>query len=814
MTHKKKAKPINPVPIPKQPVIFTTHWDKLMLILLLVIPLIYFLRFLSPGVMIQGSDYVSERFPLEYWTSNQKTFPLWYPNILAGLPVFGSPIGIPLAPLTWLIYVIPAHVVLTIKFIVFFFVAGLGMYLYLKNLGLSRYAAALGAFTYQFAGNLATTPYAGHAGRAASVAILPLLLFLCHRALQTGKLKYFISFSLTAALAFYEGQFQINYYGLLFILAYVIYYLISRRREFNRPAWIKTILFIGIALTALVMLMLVVWLPVLSSLKFAARGVERGYAYSTSWAMPAPELIDLLVPSFSGLLENYWGANPFKLHTEYFGLLAVFLAVLTLIRFWRKPYVRFYAISLFVVILIALGKATFFFHIPYTLIPGFTMFRAPSLIFYLAGFNFIVLAAIGFDKIALRRELEEKKYLSAAAIFFIFFIIMMIIALALGPSLAGNKTAVFAANQHIFIRDIFLAAGLLILGFIIILFAQRQRLPDYTAAISLLVLTSLSLLPVMARFLPAGPGPEKYYAPDEIVRFLKQQPDGYRIFPLLYGRSGEHGHDNYLWYHDFNSCGGASPNPLQRYQDYIGAGTSVMFNPMNLVQYPVLVDLLNIRYIIGPTLPEDLSEQSLLHYDLETRRALSYWITLLKPYEPLYRGRESTVYKNDHCLPRAYLVADYQVVESKDVLTILTSPAFNPRQTVILEEDPNLPRAPSPLPMAEAKITEYTANRVVCQTDHSVSGFLVLADNWHPDWRASVDGQPVRLYRANYIFRAVYVPSGHHQIVFSFVSPAFNTGKIITIITLLVCLGLLILPLRMKKTNNSLTKEERTNHEI
>jgi hypothetical protein len=233
MSKKHKTKEAPKIAVKEsKPHFLEPHWEKIVLALLILIPLVYFAQFLSPNNMIGNgnSDYLTERFPLEKWTSQQKQFPLWYPDILGGVPVFGSPIGIPLAPLTWLIYVIPPQVVLAIKFIIFFFIAGLGMYLYLKEIGLSKYAAALGAFTYQFIGNLATTPFAGHAGRAASVAILPLLMFLVNRALKTKKLSYFIGFGLAAALAFYEGQFQINYYGLLFILGYFIYYRIARRK--------------------------------------------------------------------------------------------------------------------------------------------------------------------------------------------------------------------------------------------------------------------------------------------------------------------------------------------------------------------------------------------------------------------------------------------------------------------------------------------------------------------------------------------------------------------------------------------------------
>ena len=37
-------------------------------------------------------------------------------------------------------------------------------------------------------------------------------------------------------------------------------------------------------------------------------------------------------------------------------------------------------------------------------------------------------------------------------------------------------------------------------------------------------------------------------------------------------------------------------------------------------------------------------------------------------------------------------------------------------------------------------------------------GYLVLADTWYPGWRASVDGRSVPILRANYAFRAVFVP--------------------------------------------------------
>jgi len=793
MSKKHKAKETPKLVVKdSKPHFLEPHWEKIVLALLILIPLVYFAQFLSPNNMIgnANSDYLNERFPLEKWTSQQKQFPLWYPDILGGVPVFGSPIGIPLAPLTWLIYVIPPQVVLAIKFIIFFFIAGLGMYLYLKEIGLSKYSAALGAFSYQFIGNLATTPFAGHAGRAASVAILPLLLFLVNRALKTKKLSYFIGFGLAAALAFYEGQFQINYYGLLFVLAYFISYLIARRKEFTTPERIKTIAYSVGAVVLICLLMAVVWLPVLGGLKQSTRGMERGFAYSASWAMPVPELIDLFIPTFSGILEHYWGANALKFHTEYFGLLALIFAFFTVLRFWKKAYVRFYAIAIIFVILTALGKATPFFRILYALIPGFTMFRAPSLVFYIASFSFIALAAIGFETIVVKKEFDPKKFMTTGGVFLAFFIIVILIALASGRNLAGLKTEVYEGNSGQFTQGILLGLAFVGIIFGLIYLSLKGRILILTATAAAILLTFVSLIPIMAKFLPRSPGPEQYYAADSIVQSIKKDRSLNRVF--VFPRSwGSHYSDNYLWYNAIQNPGGASPNPLRRYLNFIGAGTSVLFVPNNLIQYPTFFDFLNIKYAIGNlSFPEDLSP-----YDANQQRIIR---SLKNRFRLISPNSETNVYQNDSVLPRAYIVADYRIAEENKILDILKSSGFDPRAEVILEDDPGLPHAPGKLPMSEARIADYSANRVVCQTDGPVSGFLVLADNWHPDWCAFIDGKPVKLYRANYLFRSVYVPVGKHEVVFAFVSKGFNTGKIITILSLIAALALILVPAVIK----------------
>ncbi len=777
---------------PAAPNFLETHGQKIFIILLFLIPLIYFAQFLNPDKMIAGSDYLIGGYPFEKYLIEQPRMPLWYPDVFGGIPVLGAPVGGPLAPLARLREFIPPQVVLALSFIIFFFLAGLGTYLYLRAIGLSKYSAGFGAVAYQFAGNLATTPMAGHAGRAASVALFPLMLFFVHSGLKSRKFIYFILTALTTAFAFYEGHFQITYYALLFILVYVIYYLIARRKNIPSRDWIKIIGYGILAIILIFLIMAEVWLPVLGGLKTAARGVERGYEYAVSWAMPPLEIINLFVPTYSGILENYWGTNAFKLHSEYFGLLPIIFAIFAVVLYYKKPYIKFYIAASIVVTLIAWGGATPLFKLLYLIIPGFRLTRAPSLIFYLTSFSMIVVGAIGFEQTIINRELDKKAFIRASIILLIVFFLLIIIGVAAGSSQAGTKIGIYKKNLPNFARGIVFAVILIGLALAVTNWAVKRRFHHTYLALTIVALGLVSQISVMAKFLPSGPKPEKYYAPDDVVQFLKKEPGIYRVFPFP-DPWYRHSADLYLLYHNIQSAGGYIPNPIQRYQEFIGAGKSVMFRPINLFRYPKLVDMLNCKYIIGPTLPEDISR-----YDPRSREAIRQVRKYLSRYILVYKGSSASVFRNDSALPRAYMVFDYKVAKPGKALKLIESPEFNPYTTVILEQEISLPHPDTVSLYKPAEILEYKPNQVVCHIQTSRPGFLVLVDNWHPDWKVYVDGREEKLYRANHTFRAVYISPGDHKVVFAYRSKFFDTGKILTLFGIILVTLLFIVSIRFK----------------
>lgn len=76
------------------------------------------------------------------------------------------------------------------------------------------------------------------------------------------------------------------------------------------------------------------------------------------------------------------------------------------------------------------------------------------------------------------------------------------------------------------------------------------------------------------------------------------------------------------------------------------------------------------------------------------------------------------------------------------------------------------------------EITEYQPTRVTIENADGQDGYLLLKDAYYPGWIATIDGEPTPIYRANVMFRAVWVPAGVHEIVFEY-RPAWLPGILI-----------------------------------
>ena len=66
------------------------------------------------------------------------------------------------------------------------------------------------------------------------------------------------------------------------------------------------------------------------------------------------------------------------------------------------------------------------------------------------------------------------------------------------------------------------------------------------------------------------------------------------------------------------------------------------------------------------------------------------------------------------------------------------------------------------------ELKQYAPNELRYTSDNSKAGVAVFSEIYYPGWTATIDGQPVEVARVNYVLRALRVPAGRHEIVFSF----------------------------------------------
>jgi len=89
--------------------------------------------------------------------------------------------------------------------------------------------------------------------------------------------------------------------------------------------------------------------------------------------------------------------------------------------------------------------------------------------------------------------------------------------------------------------------------------------------------------------------------------------------------------------------------------------------------------------------------------------------------------------------------------------TTASTPASTPRRAPRLEGAP----AAQPVP---ARWMVYDPDRLVMDVTVPAPGWLLVTDRWAPGWSAKVDGQSVPVEVGDFLFRAVRMPAGRHNL--------------------------------------------------
>lgn len=124
-------------------------------------------------------------------------------------------------------------------------------------------------------------------------------------------------------------------------------------------------------------------------------------------------------------------------------------------------------------------------------------------------------------------------------------------------------------------------------------------------------------------------------------------------------------------------------------------------------------------------------------------------------------------------LPRVRLVRETRVLPDtwqggEDALIALQE-ADDPTQIVYLHSDtPDTIETGVYGGEGSVTIAGYTDTDIIINVETDSTATVLLSDAWYPGWQATLNGEPLPVYRANVMFRAVQVPSGEHVLRFRF----------------------------------------------
>jgi hypothetical protein len=311
-------------------------------------------------------------------------------------------------------------------------------------------------------------------------------------------------------------------------------------------------------------------------------------------------------------------------------------------------------------------------------------------------------------------------------------------------------------------------------------FYDRGRISAKAAALSIVALLAVDLWTIERIYWMFSPPAKVIYASNPIIETLKNEPQPVRVF--AFPVRGMRAPDailtgDALMSHKVRSVLGYHGNQIGRYNELVGltsddnriftpnvlALTNTKYFLSNIAELPFIG---NIRLAKGPVV--DPSGDSLYLFRVNAENPYS-WVA-----------------------PIAVKAPDDQV------LATVLNPRFDVRRAALFDTSANVASAqnvqtlPAPLALTTS-VRHYEAGKV--QIDLSApapaGSSLLVSENFYPGWVATVDGKPAHIGRADYSLIGVELPEGARNVELLFTSPAYERGKMITWVAIII--GILML---------------------
>ena len=786
---------------------------------LLLLPLLCFL----PAALHRGVFFVHDIqyffFPFHAATaalSQQGELPLWNPYAFSGMPLLGDAQSALLYPPNWLFLVLPADIAFSWVVLLQFFIAGIGMYFFLRTLRLSALPAFVGAVVFMLCGFM--TARVVHLSILSGTALIPLVFLCVHRALQapatvaaaemsplpantsnTSSIAWLGAASGALALQVFTGHPQVPLYTACAVSLYTGAMALERRRATVLLRGLA-ILLLGYALAAVQLLPLK---ELLDHSHRAGPGVSFEFIFQNSTS-PGDWFLLLFPYAFGALKQGRYSeeaidakvGSPLWEHSIYIGVLPLALAALAI--WWLAGRLRrrrsstagrppqgpsldsaasleqpllslhlwgFFTVLVFLCALVASGRFTPLAHLIYRL-PVLGQLRDPERAMVLADFALAALAALGFELLrqvpaALERSHALRRRLMVVASGILALPLLSLALLRL-PSVAARVRPQILENLQLGRWNTLVPLTLAAVSAGILFYAARRKAGPWVQALAV-GLVVIDLGSYAAAFNPTT-DPQLYRRPPEVLTAFRQKQQTTDTTPFRKASflkfnnldtevAKETLAVSWAMVYGIEDINGFSSMQPRRYTDYL-------FDPQ---EEELSMGTLDNRRLLRADSPilSSLNVKYLLVPTILRPR-------LGKHLQLVHENEHVRVYENSGVYPRAYFTESVQLAPpSPALLEAVQAEGFDGRKLAYVEPSSSLLPALLAGPAsgaAQVTMENRSANRMQLATRTEQPRLLVLSEMYFPGWRAFIDGAETPIHRTNYLFRGIAVPAGDHVV--------------------------------------------------
>ena len=515
----------------------------------------------------------------------------------------------------------------------------------------------------------------------------------------------------------------------------------------------------------------------------------------------------------------YWGHNSFKLDHNNAGALLTFLGFLCLFLPGKRRWASFWGLGAVVALSYGMGDHSPLFKLWYNILPGVKNFRAPGMALFWLPLLLVMMAGPVLRAVSDPNEntTKNRRALLHGTAMFVILLLLVVIArfdwtLFISPfgfvvcliyaaaclgvmslddqgkeisvknfvdafkaKLPGTSRGVQAAVVIGFaVIGIFLMSGqkllndpvtapyfkplnevvmnmtaskiipsfiliLVVIGTSIAVFKWKGSTPAKVGILALVA--GIELVTINGAFIQNVPAKEYLQPNNGVVAALKAP---YKADPinqprvLSLSRSKALSGNIFPQYH-MRNADGFHDNELASYREFRGGqGNSNYLLNINDQNAPhPFLDLMNINAII-----------------FDTQRGTTYMPI------PTAMGE-------------AYIYGESTTMEDSKAIDALKN-GFEYREKVILSEEPQN-KGEGGVAQGQAKlVASPKMDTQVFQVESDRAGFMVVAGNYHPYWKATVNGKEAKVYKAFGNLRAVDIPKGKSEVRMEYRSKPFH----------------------------------------